>query len=723
MIPILYSPGETEFKSNGVGRLADAISCIITEEKNGIYELQLNYPITGTFFKDIVPGAYLKAINGNVSNKQLFTIYKISKPLNGIITIYANHISYALNKIVVSPFNASNVAMAFDRLSEKASTDCQFVFWTDKITEGDFKVDIPSSIRSKLGGSEGSILDVYGGEYEFDNYTVRLWNKRGKDRGVILRYGKNITDIKQEENIQNTITGVYPYWKNNDSYYELPNKVVMSENASNFPKPLIMPLDCSSGFNEKPTEKELTKFALEYLKNNNAGIPDVNISVSFIDLAKTEEYKNVAKLEEIELCDDVTVYFEKLNISAVAEVVETKYNVLKEQYDSIQVGEVKSNLATNIVNQNTQIKEKPSRSFLENAIQNATNIITGVDGGYVVFHRDGNGKPYELLIMDTDDMETAKNVWRYNKNGWGYSSNGYDGPYALAATLDGGFVADFITAGTMLANRIKGGTLTLGGINNGNGIASILNENGTEVVRMSQDGLVSSKATITGGDIHIKSNTNMQTALRVSYGDFKAYVRAGSIGTFSSTGAILLGSEGQITVNANGEVGGSVLNINRANCIIGEYTEVKGDFCATGTKSRLARTKSYNERLLYCYEMPSPIFGDTGHGVIGEDGLCYIDIDQIFFETVDTNQSYQVFLQSYEESNVYVTEKQPQYFVVKGIPNTEFDWELKAKQFDFPTNRLEENFTKEDYKETDYVALASDYFNEFEQEVLNYEQH
>ena len=151
------------------------------------------------------------------------------------------------------------------------------------------------------------------------------------------------------------------------------------------------------------------------------------------------------------------------------------------------------------------------------------------------------------------------------------------------------------------------------------------------------------------------------------------------------------------------------------------YCSVEGNFEASGTKSRLAKTKSYNDRLLYCYEMPSPIFGDIGHGIIGEDGICYVDIDQVFFETVDMEQNYQVFLQSYSEINVFVLEKQAQYFVVKGKPNTEFDWELKAKQLDFPIHRLEEKFTEDDYEETDYITSAIEYLDEYEKEVLNYE--
>lgn len=718
MIPILYESHETEFLSNGIGRMSDATSCVVTEEKNGMYELQMSYPIIGTLFKSIAPGALIKAINGKSGNKQIFEIYKISKPLNGIITICAEHISYRLSKVVVSPYTASNVADALGGLGEHASTDCPFTFWTDKVTNGDFAVDIPASIRSKLGGSEGSILDLYGGEYEFDNYMVRLWNKRGQDKGVELRYGKNITDITQEENIQNTITGVYPYWTGSDNaYYELPNKVVLSENASRFPTPRIVPLDCSSEFETKPTASELTKYASEYLSNNKAGIPEVNISVSFVNLAQTEEYKEVAQLEEVGMCDTVTVHFEKLDISARAEVVKTSYNVLKEKYDSVQVGEVKANLASNIVNQNAIIKEKPSRNFLEQAIQNATNLITGVDGGYVVLHQDGNGKPYEILIMDTEDIETATNVWRWNKNGWGHSSNGYNGPYTMAATLDGGFVADFITTGTMLANRIKGGTLTLGGKDNGDGVASVLNASGNEVVRLSKDGMECSNAYITGGDINIEAPYR-QAKIGIRFGENETIIYPTSIVINGSNGDWVFLSGGYLVLDSSSK---RVLIANDNTFNIGsDSVKISGSLSVSGTKSRIAKTKSYYNRLLYCYEMPSPIFGDVGHGIIGEDGLCYVDIDQVFFETIDTEQSYQVFLQSYSEHNVYVSEKQQGYFVVKGEPNTEFDWEMKAKQLDFPIERLEEQLAEDDYEETDYVATASEYLSKYEQEVLNY---
>ena len=239
-----------------------------------------------------------------------------------------------------------------------------------------------------------------------------------------------------------------------------------------------------------------------------------------------------------------------------------------------------------------------------------------------------------------------------------------------------------------------------------------LSEDGNVVM---QDA-VAKNLNIEGGNIILQSaeNASVFTLLRNS-GDTAFFIRPGRLQGQCDGGSIALISTGSIIpamviFNSSGKTVAS----------ISQNSSLK-NLSVSGTKSRLAKTQSYNDRLLYCYEMPSPIFGDIGHGVIGDDGLCYVDIDQIFFETVDTNQSYQVFLQSYAENNVYVIEKQPQYFVVKGLPNTEFDWEIKAKQLDFPLERLEESIADEDYQETDYIALANEYLNQYEQEVLSYE--
>lgn len=502
MIPILFEANTKDFSTNGIGRLSDVISCYVTEERNGVYEMEMTYPVTGVFYEQIVHSAFIYAIPSAGKNEQPFEVYKITKPINGVITVKGRHISYQLSHIPCSPFSATGVAEALQGLKDNAAIACDFEFWTDKVTAADFAVKVPSSIRSKLGGNQGSILDVYGGEYEFDVYTVKLHANRGSNNGVVLKYGKNITDLKQEENIENTVTGIYPYWSDTEgNVVVLPEKVVMSDNSNNFPHTRVIPIDFTQEFDSIPTESDLRNKTIEYIKTHNIGVPSVNIGISFELLWQTEEYKDIAPLETVGLCDIVSVEYEKLGVNAEAKVIKTIYDTLKGKYKSIEVGEARSTLARTIVAQEKKLEEKPSKGFLDAAVKNATNWITGANGGYVIFHKNANGQPYEILIMDTPDITTAVNVWRWNMNGWGYSKSGYNGPYNMAATIDGGFVADFITAGTMLANRIKGGTLTLGGKDNGNGSMKILDAEGNEVGSWDKDGIVATSGELAGWKI------------------------------------------------------------------------------------------------------------------------------------------------------------------------------------------------------------------------------
>lgn len=511
MIPILYEATETSFNTNGLGMLSDATSCQVTEERNGEYELEMEYPETGALFASLGMSKIILAEPGKNRTTQPFRIYKISKPLRGIVTVNARHISYQLSYVPVMPFAAvSSASAALNALKNNAAESCPFLFQTDVVTNGTFSVSEPQSLRSVLGGQDGSVLDVFGGEYEFDRYNVILHAQRGVNNGVTLRYGKNITDIEQEENIANTTTGICPYWAGSDGdMVTLPEKVVSSDNAENFPFPMTVPLDMSSEFDQKPTVEQLREAAQDYVKRNNLGVPSVSISLSFVDLSQTEEYKDIAPMESVELCDTVTVIFERLGVSAEAEVVRTEYDVLAGRYINIEVGSLKATLSSTIASQEQELKEKTSSSFLQGAIDRATGWITGVNGGYVVLHKNGNGQPYELLIMDTPDISTATKVWRWNQGGLGYSDNGYDGPYETAITQDGAIVASFITAGTMQANRINGGTLTLGGKDNANGVLIINNASGQQIGRWDRKGIVLTSGIIS--DLDQKNIWNLDT--------------------------------------------------------------------------------------------------------------------------------------------------------------------------------------------------------------------
>lgn len=458
---ILYESTETAFTTNGLGYLPDTASCIVTEERNGEFELEMEYPITGKRYSELELRRILFAKPNPYAEPQPFRIYSMSKPISGMVTINAEHISYDLSGYPVSPFTSYSASSAMTLLKSKSVVTHPFTFWTDKSTSATMEVTEPSSARSLLGGDDGSILDTYGGEYEFDKFKVKLHNNRGEDRGVTIRYGKNLTDLKQEENCSSVYTGAYPYWySDEDGLVEATGKIVNAEGTYNFQR--IMILDCSSLFDEKPTAAQLKTAAEQYMSENKVGVPTVSLDVSFVSLANTEEYKDIALLETVYLCDTVTVEFPELGVSATAKCIKTVYDVLTDKYNSIELGETKSNLASTIASQSKAIEAAPTKSFLEQAIDSATQLITGGLGGYVVIHSSSgdDAHPDEILIMDKPDISTATKVWRWNKSGFGYSSTGYNGPYKTAITMNGAIVADFITTGTMQGNIVKAGTIS-----------------------------------------------------------------------------------------------------------------------------------------------------------------------------------------------------------------------------------------------------------------------
>ena len=460
---ILYDHDEEAFTSNGLGALPDAASCTVTEERNGGYEVEMEYPLTGSHFSDIQKRRILYVKPNPYDDPQPFRIYSITKPINGIVTVHAAHLSYDTSGSIVKlfPADAGSASAAMTYLKNFSVPSTPFTFFTNVGKSGTMSVPKPSSIRSLLGGSDGSILDTFGGEYLFDKWNISLLESRGSNRGVTIRYGKNMTDLEQEENDTDFYTGVYPFWY---SESEDGGLVTLSANGGivnapgNYDFVKIMPLDLSSedfskettdseGYTttiEKPTEAELLAAAQKYIADNKIGIPKVSLDVSFVMLAQTEEYKDFARLETVKLCDTVTVEFEKLGVKTTAKCIKTVYNVLTDKYDSIELGEPKSSLAETVSNQGTLIEEASDKSYMERAIQNATDLImSGKLGGYVTVTKN------EIYIADNKDLDEAVTVWRWNSGGLGYSSSGKDGPFGTAMTSDGKIVADYISTGNL----------------------------------------------------------------------------------------------------------------------------------------------------------------------------------------------------------------------------------------------------------------------------------
>ena len=489
MIPILYENTETKFTTQGLGSLTDAISCKVTENRNGSYELEMTYPLGGLHYDEIQYGRVILAKPSDGAEAEPFDIYKISRPIGGKVTVYARHISYRLSYIATLPTTEQYSAKdALKALKNGALGDCNFSFSTDVFTEGTFINEKTQSLRSLLGGQDGSILDVFGGEYQWNKWKVKLLTARGSSLPVTLEYGKNITDLKQEENIESTYTSVICSWSQeleDGSTKEVHGSLVYTDNHDLFPYERTLVVDKSSDYQDEPSTDTLTSAAESYINANNVGVPKVSITISFVNLRDTEEYKDVAPLQTIGLCDTIKVKFEKLGVNASAKVIKTVYDTLNERYDSIEVGDSKTSLASTIADTAMEIEaaEKNLSASFRAEMKRVAQAITGGLGGYVIIRRDDTtGYPDEILIMDQPDKETATNVIRMNKNGIGFSQNGYNGPFNSAWLIDGTFDATQIKTGllTDFANKfslnmetgellMKGGTFEDGTVKITNG--------------------------------------------------------------------------------------------------------------------------------------------------------------------------------------------------------------------------------------------------------------
>ena len=460
MIPILFEATETQFNTNGIGRLSDAISCQVEENLNGLYELTMVYPITGQHYAAIEENRIILAEPFEGGDWQPFMIYRISRPLNGIVTINAEHISYLLNKIIIMPYSAGSCTQALSFLPNYAANDCPFTFWTDKSVIGNFKVEYPRPARGLLGGEAGSILDVFGkGEYEFNRFNVKLYVNRGADRGVTIRYGKNLTELVRDRDISECYTGIVPYWKKEDAFVSLPEQVVYSGHRAEFPHEILKAVDFSDKWEDQPTVEQLRSVATAYVANNEGWKVADNISFSFVALWQTAEYANIASIDRVRMGDTVHVVYDALGVEISAEVIKTVYDVLLGRFISIEMGTKKNTLGTVLKENIAPAIVQETTSYMDDALKHATDLLTGANGGHVIISTNANGEPNEIYIMDTDDAATAQQVLRINMNGIGFSSNGVDGPFDTAWTLDGHFVADYITSGVLNANLVRAGII------------------------------------------------------------------------------------------------------------------------------------------------------------------------------------------------------------------------------------------------------------------------
>ena len=836
MIPILYEKTETAFTSNGLGRLSDCIRCIATEERNGIFEVEFDYPVTGVLFSEIQEGRIIACTHDEQGDIQPFDIYRRTEPINGVVTFYAHHISYRLSGITVKPFTAGSCAEALSKIKTQSVTTNPFTFWTNKSVTASLISDVPKRAKGMLVGEEGSILDIYGtGEYEYDKFNVKLHLHRGQDTNVSIRYGKNLIDYTNEYDVSDAYTAVVPYWlgevteegaeESTQVLVMLPELFISSGHSVPSGREVIVPMDLSDEFEDAPTVSQLRSRAQSRLSASDAWLPNQTVTVDFVQLWQTEEYADYAPLQRLRLCDTCGVFVPMYDTALRLKIIRVTYNVLLDRYDEMELGDkpttytavlekmydskvagveagfksiavdiqtaqqiaintasadatAKANAAeqsavstasadatskanaaqaaaeatasTDATNKANNAKTQAIssansytdgqiasakttiQSEYEQAIEDATELIRGGTGGYVVTTVNANGQPIELLITDNLNLNQAVNVWRWNQGGLAHSSNGYAGPFSdVAITSDGKINASMILTGALSANLITAGTITDSTGKNYWNLDSgrFVTKQGTiGPFSLSSGGLTYSTFSLTNNGI-------------LSYGSALGYLWGYRLRTngifqflFSSTGEVAdLGGYFEFATTAiNGSprfevrhrtsptvsrMVASYFGDDSSPLSIYSNTYFQRDISVGGSKSRVVDTPNYDNRLLYCYETPVPLFGDIGEAQLDSDGICYVDIDDIFSETIAEKVEYQVFLQKEGEGDCWVADKQKRYFIIQGTPNLKVAWELKAKQRDYDMIRLEQpDNGLDEYEHTiDDDILLDSYINEQEE--------
>lgn len=359
MTPRLFEKNAATFDNYGICPLTDAISCTVTEERNKGFFLDMEYPREGKWAEEIaVDRIILADPYDNADMAEPFRIVSVDYDMLGSMQIYAEHISYQLNSVLIGE-NAQDPgtrypAKYWEVENRYLKSTNPFTFETDIADENGtvhkYGCDTPTALKTLLGGTKGSMIDLFGGELKWNRYKVQLFRSRGSDNGVKIAYSKNLTGLQYSVDMSNVYTGLVAYYKSGDTYVES----ALQTKTHSYSYSRDIAVDASSYFDSTPSVGDLNTLASNYLQAN-APDPVVSVDVEFVPLWQTDEYKDYYGLEHVALCDTVQVIYPPLNLDLKAKVVKTVYNVLADRYDEISISTVKQTLTDTIF---TLMKER-----------------------------------------------------------------------------------------------------------------------------------------------------------------------------------------------------------------------------------------------------------------------------------------------------------------------------------------------------------------------------
>lgn len=458
--PTLFDDGNASLDHNGYGLLKDAISVEVTEEQNGSFELEMVYPLDGTLADKLEWQMLVRAKPNPDMNEQLFRIYDVKKTMSGeSITVKARHITNDLAKCFVEHFEVEKESQqaVLSKLEDIGSFKHGFKFKSNKDTISSTTLD-RVSVMAAFAGTNGSVLDNWGGEIIRDNYTLSMNSRRGRDNGLKILYRKNLTGLEMTTDASSVVVAIYPFATKEDKTIVLDgDRFIKSDNYDQIKAGQTIPVDFSS--DESVVDAKTLRTASEgYFKTHKAE-PSLNVKVEFEQFQQSDQYGKFKNLERVGMGDTVYCYYPPLKVDISGRVIKYVFDSINQEYTSLEIGSLKSDFLDNINNSVSDVADGVQNmgDDMNQAIDDVTNAITGNDGGYVVLYPPKH--PEEIYIMDSPDQNTANHVLRLNKSGIGFSKYGINGPYETAWTIDGQFVADYITSGNLNAGLITAGVI------------------------------------------------------------------------------------------------------------------------------------------------------------------------------------------------------------------------------------------------------------------------
>ncbi|BDP85267.1 hypothetical protein EfmAA610_24770 [Enterococcus faecium] len=729
------------YDTQGLGALSDWLTATVSNKLNGAEIFQGTYPISGTNADLIVEGRIIQCyVDENRAKQRLRIYYAKTSVIGNTIEVKAEPIFNDIRKSVLNKYDSGTEKITATQAWQNAKAlakpaiPSQFSFSSLVDTLANVKIE-KANFLEFFGGKEGSILDRFHGEFLKDNNTLHHEKRLGTDHKIKAIYTKNLTGLDLEIDAQSVLVGVYPFISSSsegEDEITLPEEVIFTDYVDDYPAGYVSFVD----FKDKATDvATLREAAKDWLKTNiDKQKPQVSGSIELVPLRHQRGYEKFVDLEKVSMGDGVDVYHPQLKVNMSARIVEYTFNVLTNSYDKLVVGNVKTNFLENTENNVSnlindaidQLKNGGEISDLINDIvDHQTDMITGQNGGYVLL--DPKEAPSRILIMDTPDKNTARNVLQINNAGIGFSKTGINGTYETAWTLDGGFNASFITAGEIVGITIRGTTLISDGTDYRTSIANgkmtwYSKKVNKDIMELEARDYVSADAGIvsytmkTGGGFMIRNPQGNLVFSTWDNGNNRPFLSFGAPNfRYSNASYVTSGDGSSLSINGSAgnswefKVAGRTMKFTSDDDFLAKSAssfsvfhgklarfeqstvQVYKDFTVRGTKNSTVPTEHYGQRLLNAYETPEYYFADYGEAVTGDDGKVRVDIDPMFAETVNLSR-YMTHVTPTELVLCAVTHEDIDHFIIEtSKPNVLVRWNLVAHRLGYEDIRLKED--------------------------------